>query len=242
MSVRAQTPASAPDDSGGIDEHTASLTLGEGAVGFSNTNREQPLQRKFAVNFRASLAELQAKSVKAVWSPSQENLKSIFQQRQFVSLKGKSEMQGDLRQVVIHSIAANNVLSTFPVAVGARMTGVDENTFSSQGTGFSLIIPANQANNNTTTLQKDDVSIAYDFSQKYPCAPPKTWHPQHSILSRVRVFSGATPLKILNRMVYMLCHRGDLCWFLPTIRSSRQFRRMLNNFNRRMCRKCQSRW
>lgn len=168
MSVRTKTVITPSDDTNGLDEHTSNLQLGEGASGFAATNPDHPLSRNFVVSIRASLAELQAKSGKAVWSPSQENLKSIFQQRQFVSLKGTSEMQGDLKQVVIHSVTANNVISTFPVAVGTKMTGVDENTFSSQGAGFSMIIPANQVNNNTTTLQKDDVSIAYNFSKQYP--------------------------------------------------------------------------
>jgi len=171
MSVRAQNQPvkmESDDVSGMLDDNSASLTLGEGAAGFSGASAENPLKRNIVVSVRASLAELSAQSIKATWSPSQENLKSIFQQRQFVSLQGKSEMQGDLRQVVMHSVTANSVKSTFPVAVGAKMTGVDENTFSSQGVGYSMIIAANQHNNNATTLQRDDVSIAYDFAKKYP--------------------------------------------------------------------------
>lgn len=144
---------------GGMDDAAASLSLGEGAAGFTSESSNNPLRRNMVVSVRASLAELAARSNKASWSPSNENLKSIFQQRQFVTLQGKSEMQGDLRQVVMHSVTANLVKSSFPVAVGAKMTGVDENTFSSQGVPYSMIIPANQDNNNVMTLQRDDVSM-----------------------------------------------------------------------------------
>lgn len=174
MSVRAQNhPVKIEtDDIGGMDEAAANLSLGEGAAGFSGASADNPLKRNMVVSVRASLAELSAQSVKATWSPSQANLKAIFQQRQFVSLQGKSEMQGDLSQVVMHSVTANSVKSSFPVAVGAKMTGVDENTFSSQGIGYSMIVPANQHNNNATTLQRDDVSIGepllWPHSQRLP--------------------------------------------------------------------------
>lgn len=159
MSVRAQPQKLVAESDAGMNDTSTSLSLGEGHSGFSNTNPDHPIKRNLVVSIRASLAELQAKSGKAIWAPSQESLKGIFQQRQFVSLSGKSEMQGDLRQVVMHSVTANSVKSTFPVAIGAKMTGVDENTFSSQGQGYSLIIAADQHNHNLTTLQKDDVSI-----------------------------------------------------------------------------------
>ena len=45
------------------------------------------------------------------------------------------------------------------VALGARITGVDDTTFSSTGDSFSMIVLPNSNSANERTLQSDDVSL-----------------------------------------------------------------------------------
>ena len=52
-----------------------------------------------------------------------------------------------------------HVKSTFPVSVGATVTGVDNKTFSVTGEAFSTIVPANSERSDVQTLQADDVSL-----------------------------------------------------------------------------------
>jgi hypothetical protein len=59
-------------------------------------------------------------------------------------------------------------MSTFPIALGAKITGVDETTFTAKGTPFSMVIMPHSHNTTPAMLQKDDVSIAYDFARRYP--------------------------------------------------------------------------
>ena len=162
MSVRAQSGGATQhqvDIGDGLSDATANLALGEGASGYSGASVDHPLRRNIVVSIRASLADLQSKPNKAIWSPNEEALKTIFQHRQFVSLQGRAEMQGNLKQIVMHSVTANSVKSSFPIAIGARISGVDENTFSASGASYSMVIPPEQHSNMSTTLQKDDVTI-----------------------------------------------------------------------------------
>tara|TARA_Y100000389_G_scaffold204725_2_gene259219 strand:- start:1704 stop:1958 length:255 start_codon:yes stop_codon:yes gene_type:complete len=46
---------------------------------------------------------------------------------------------GDLKSVVLHDMKINHVKSTFPMSLGARVTGVDDCTYSSTGEAFSAI-------------------------------------------------------------------------------------------------------
>ena len=81
MSVRSSHPID-------ISEHIAAnppmmesdaMELGEGATGFQGSNRNHPLNRKVVVAVRATLADLSTNAGKAVWSPSSEALKGIYQ-------------------------------------------------------------------------------------------------------------------------------------------------------------------
>ena len=54
---------------------------------------------------------------------------------------------------------------------GARVTGVDDSTFSSTGESFSAIILPNAENTASKKLQSDDVSLAYEFSKKERFGP-----------------------------------------------------------------------
>jgi len=61
-------------------------TLAEGN-GFSVATSENPLKRNVVVSIRASLNDLCLSKQKGTWAPSQEALRSIFQQRKFTSLE-----------------------------------------------------------------------------------------------------------------------------------------------------------
>lgn len=52
-----------------------------------------------------------------------------------------------------------------PPLTGARITGVDDKTYSSTGESFSNIILPHSESNATRKLQADDVSLAYEVSQ-----------------------------------------------------------------------------
>ena len=51
-------------------------------------------------------------------------------QRKFLDLGGSAENQGDLRSVVLHKMTLGAQKSTFPIALGVRITGVDDKAFS----------------------------------------------------------------------------------------------------------------
>ena len=64
-----------------------------------------------------------------------------------------------------------------PRSAGARITGVDDKTFSSTGESFSAIVIPNTESSVSKTIQKDEVSLAYEFAKKFPgvcfaSAPP----------------------------------------------------------------------
>ena len=113
--------------------------LAEGNA-FSTAAPENPLQRRIVVSIRASLSELCLQKNKATWAPSQEALKSMFQQKKFTSLEGSADNQGDLKSIVLHKMQIDHSRSTFPVALGARITGVDDASFSSTGEAYSAIV------------------------------------------------------------------------------------------------------
>lgn len=59
----------------------------------------------------------------------------------------------------MHDIKVNHVASTFPVSLGARVSGVDDNTYTSMGHAFSMVVLPNCNSPVAQTLQKDDVSL-----------------------------------------------------------------------------------
>ena len=54
-------------------------------------------------------------------------------QKKFVDLGGSAENQGDLKSVVLHKMTLAAQKSTFPIALGVRITGVDDSCFSQTG-------------------------------------------------------------------------------------------------------------
>ena len=111
------------------------------------------------VSVRSTLGELTTNQGKAAWTPTTPQLEKIFKQKQFVNLSGETQAKGDLKSVVLHQMDVRNVSSTFPIALGAKISGVEEKYFSSIGDAYSMIVLPNHKSDAVTTLQKDDVSI-----------------------------------------------------------------------------------
>lgn len=156
------------DAGAAIDISTANPDeLGEGATGFQSKSIDHPLKRTAVIGLRASLAELTTNAGRGAWAPSLDTLRSIYQQKQYLDLGGSANPEGDLRSVVIHNIECRGVTSTFPIAVGARITGVDEKFYSSIGSSFSMVALPNQKSTTATVLQEEDPSVAYDFAKRY---------------------------------------------------------------------------
>jgi len=112
--------------------------LGEGNS-FCVANPENPLKRNVVVSIKATLNDFCLQKTRGTWAPTQEALRSIFQQRKFTTLDGAAEAMGDLKSVVLHDMKINHVKSTFPMSLGTRITSVDDCTYSSTGEAFSAI-------------------------------------------------------------------------------------------------------
>ena len=88
-------------------------------------------------------------------------------QRKFMDLGGSAENQGDLRSVVLHKMTLAAHKSTFPIALGVRMTGVDDSCYSQTGESYSMIAMPNADSHNARTLQEDNTELAYEFARKF---------------------------------------------------------------------------
>lgn len=90
--------------------------------------------------------------------------------------------------------------STFPVAVGANITGVDAHTYGITGEPFSTISLPEQSSETATILQKDPVDLAYEFARKFPL--------------RLRSFRTASRCARRNTL---LASWGDTCAVSPSM-------------------------
>ena len=80
--------------------------------------------------------------------------------------QGATENSGDLKSVVLHNLEIKHSKSTFPIALGTRVTAVDDSTYSSIGEAFSTVVLPQSENSNVRQLQADDVSLCYEFAKK----------------------------------------------------------------------------
>ncbi|MGZ0213512.1 MAG: hypothetical protein ACKVI4_13665, partial [Actinomycetales bacterium] len=64
-----------------------------------------------------------------------------------------------VQSVVLHDMKATHIKSTFPCSLGARVTGVDDKTYSSTGEAFSAIVLPMAESTRDKALQSDDVSL-----------------------------------------------------------------------------------
>jgi len=170
MSVRSEkaAPVNMSDAAATIEAaQSTDANLAEGN-NYCVASPENPLKRNVVVSIKASLNDMCLQKTRGTWAPSQEALRSIFQQRKFTSLDGAAEPMGDLKSVVLHNLRVQHVKSTFPMSLGARITGVDDATYTSTGEAFSSVILPNCESQRETELQSDDVSLAYEFAKKFP--------------------------------------------------------------------------
>ena len=126
---------------------------------YNTAQVEHPLTRTVTVTIRSSLNDLCLKKAKATWAPSSDAIRSILQQRKFTDLTGNSEQQGALNSVVMHELSVASHQNTFPLAVGARVTGVDDQAYSVTGDAYSHIVAPQSSTHTGRLLQKDDVSL-----------------------------------------------------------------------------------
>ena len=190
----------------------------------STSHADQARKRTLHIAIKASLNDLCLQKGKGKWEPSQEALRHIFQARKFTSLDGSTENSGDLKAVVLHNLEVKHTKSTFPVALGTRVSAVDDCTFSAIGEAFSTVVLPRSENATVRTLQADDVSLCYEFSKKFPvsamskplCTVPKTISDADL---RLHV-SRATRVTTSRRRASTRSRSGVLCLLQPTTPSS----------------------
>ena len=76
--------------------------------------------------------------------------------------QGTSEAQGDLKSVVLHKMAVASQRNTFPIALGVRIAGVDDATYSQTGEAYSTVALPETDVHTSRTLQEEDTSLAYE--------------------------------------------------------------------------------
>jgi len=180
-----QSPASGAAMGGGLAETGGAVQLpNEHALAEANSfnvsNPEYPLTRTMVVSIRASLNDLCLRKQAATWAPNADAVKSILQQRKFVDLAGSAENQGDLKSIVLHKLELSAQKSSFPTALGLRVTGVDDATFSLTGDAYSAIAMPNADTHVSRVLQEDDTSLAYEFVRRAPLTHTHTLHSHHT--------------------------------------------------------------
>jgi len=70
--------------------------------------------------------------------------------------------------VVLHQMDMASQKSTFPIALGIRITAVDDSTFSQTGEAYSAISLPFANTHAPRLLQQDDTALAYEFARKFP--------------------------------------------------------------------------
>ena len=117
--------------------------------------------------------------------PTAPRVRSVAQKK-FLDLSGSAENQGDLKSVVLHKLSMSAQHSTFPIALGIRITGVDDACFSQTGESYSTITLPNANTHTSRTLQEDNTDLAYEeicFRIKPICPTQTTTHTQYSPFS-----------------------------------------------------------
>ena len=66
---------------------------------------------------------------------------------------------GDLKSVVMHKMTLAAQKSTFPVALGVRITGVDDSCFAQTGESYSMITMPNADSHVERVLQEDNTEL-----------------------------------------------------------------------------------
>ena len=72
------------------------------------------------------------------------------------------------QSIVLHNLTLSAQKSTFPTALGLRVTGVDDSTFSLTGDAYSAIAMPSADTHTSRILQEDDTSLAYECMSPSP--------------------------------------------------------------------------
>ena len=88
---------------------------------------------------------------------------------------------GDLKSVVLHKMTLAAQKSTFPIALGVRITGVDDSCFSQTGESYSMITMPNADSHVERVLQEDNTELVNHFQTG--CAHRNSLTP-HTFLHR----------------------------------------------------------
>ena len=86
-----------------------------------------------------------------------------------------------------------------PAALGVRITGVDDQTYSQTGESYSTICLPNANTHTERVLQEDNTDLAYEFARKFVSAAAQT-HPHCTQLTvpSCALTSRATPPRTLR--------------------------------------------
>ena len=71
-------------------------------------------------------------------------------------------------------MAMRSTQNTYPIALGIRITGVDDSTFSQTGEAYSTIALPSMDSHTALTLQEDDTALAYEAFDYYSNPPHYT--------------------------------------------------------------------
>ena len=72
---------------------------------------------------------------------------------------------------MLHKMTLSSQKSTFPIALGVRITGVDDSSFSQTGESYSMISMPNADSHVPRVLQEDNTDLSYEFARKFPVSP-----------------------------------------------------------------------
>ena len=64
-----------------------------------------------------------------------------------------------VQSVVLHKLTVDQQANSFPIAVGTKVVGVDDNTYSLTGEAFSSVALPQTSVTTSKTLQEDDVTL-----------------------------------------------------------------------------------
>jgi len=77
-----------------------------------------------------------------------------------------------VQSIVLHKLELSAQKSSFPTALGLRVTGVDDSTYSLTGDAYSAIAMPNADTHMSRTLQEDDTSLGALHELEPECPDP----------------------------------------------------------------------
>ena len=88
---------------------------------------------------------------------------------------------GDLKSVVLHKMTLSAQKSSFPIALGVRITGVDDSCFSQTGESYSMITMPGADTHVSRVLQEDNTELAYEADGHHSNNKTRTHAAPHAL-------------------------------------------------------------